>query len=451
MKYHIHTYGCQMNERESEALAALLNAQGHTPAETEEEADVIILNTCSVREQAERKAFGKAGILKKLFSEGHRPIIGIMGCMAQNRGEELFKLIPHLDFVAGTEQLHLIPEIIADAAAGRRHIAALQQNTKTYHECPGHLGQQVCAMTSVMRGCNQFCTYCIVPFTRGRERSRSIPAIVEEIKELVELHGTKEILLLGQNITAYGLVEAKENGTYTTEISPFADLLEAVNDIEGLERIRFTSPHVRFMNKRFIEAITSLPKVCKSFHIPLQSGSDRMLKAMHRNYTASEYMDCIHSIREKLPEVAFSTDVIVGFCGETEEDFNATRNLMREVGYDMAYIFRYSPRKGTRSAETMTDDVPEETKNQRNQLLLADLEEYAGRRNSTFVGRELEVLVEGTSKRNANRWTGRSDLNKTCNFPPVEGLLPGDMATVMIEKASASALQGKVIKIARRN
>ncbi len=443
MQYHIHTYGCQMNERESESLAALLNAHGHT-ASDEDNADVIILNTCSVREQAERKAIGKAGILKKLFREGHRPRIGIMGCMAQNRGEDLFRLIPHLDFIVGTEQMHQIPGILARLGAGSGKIAELEQDTRTYHECPGHLGQQICAMTSVMRGCNQFCTYCIVPFTRGRERSREIPAIVDEIKELVECHGTKEILLLGQNITAYGLVEARENGTFSSEASPFAELLTAVNEINGLERIRFTSPHVRFMNQRFIDAITTLPKVCKSFHIPLQSGSDKMLRTMHRNYTAAEYMNCINAIRSRLDEVAFSTDVIVGFCGETEEDFNATRNLMNEVGFDMAYIFRYSPRKGTKSADTMVDDIPEEVKNKRNQILLADLEEYASKRNLEFLGRELPVLVEGVSKRNENRWTGRTDLNKTCNFPPVDGIAPGRIVKVKITRTSSNALQGEI-------
>lgn len=299
-------------------------------------------------------------------------------------------------------------------------------------------------MTSVMRGCNQFCTYCIVPYTRGRERSREIPAIVDEITMLAE-KGTKEILLLGQNITAYGLVEARENGTYTPEISPFAELLEAVNGIPGIERIRFTSPHVRFMNERFIDAICSLPKVCKSFHVPLQSGSDRMLRLMHRGYTAEEFLKRVDAIKSKLPEVAFSTDVIVGFSSETQEDFDATRTVMKAVGFDMAYIFRYSPRAGTRSAETMPDDVPDEVKHERNQILLADLEEYAEKRNQQFKGRVLPVLVEGVSKRNKERWTGRTDLNKTCNFPPVPGLAEGDMVNLKITRCSANSLSGEII------
>ena len=444
IRFYIKTYGCQMNERESEALACLLDSLGYTETFREEDADIIILNTCSVRDQAERKAIGKAGLLKRLLADKPDLVIGIIGCMAQNRGEKLFELIPHLSFVAGTEQLHQVPDMIAKALGGKRHLAELGQGEPVYHECPGHKPGGVCAMTSVMRGCNQFCTYCIVPYTRGRERSREIPAIVDEITMLAE-KGTKEILLLGQNITAYGLVEARENGTYTPEISPFAELLEAVNGIPGIERIRFTSPHVRFMNERFIDAICSLPKVCKSFHVPLQSGSDRMLRLMHRGYTAEEFLKRVDAIKSKLPEVAFSTDVIVGFSSETQEDFDATRTVMKAVGFDMAYIFRYSPRAGTRSAETMPDDVPDEVKHERNQILLADLEEYAEKRNQQFKGRVLPVLVEGVSKRNKERWTGRTDLNKTCNFPPVPGLAEGDMVNLKITRCSANSLSGEII------
>ncbi|MBR0458739.1 MAG: tRNA (N6-isopentenyl adenosine(37)-C2)-methylthiotransferase MiaB [Victivallales bacterium] len=443
MKYYIKTYGCQMNERESEALACLLDARGHEEAFTEDEADVIILNTCSVREQAEQKAIGKAGILIRLKEKHPHLVLGIIGCMAQNRGETLFDKIPHLDFIAGTEQLHQVPDLVEQALAGKHHLAELAQGEKLYHECPGHKGENVCAMVSIMRGCNQFCSYCIVPHTRGRERSRQPSAIVSEVKQLVD-RGTREVLLLGQNITAYGLVEARENGTYTPDISPFADLLAQLNEIDGLERIRFTSPHVRFMNQRFVEAVCSLPKVCKCFHIPLQSGSDRILKAMHRGYTAADYLACIQAIRSRLPEVAFSTDVIVGFPGETEEDFEATRSLMKQVGFDMAYIFRYSPRQGTFSEQHLPDDVTDEQKHLRNQLLLADLEEYASARNAACLGQDLEVLVEGVSKRNPDRWTGRTLLNKTCNFAPVPGLRPGDLVNIHITAASANALTGNV-------
>ena len=432
-----------MNERESEALACLLGSLGYEETNDEAEADIIILNTCSVREQAERKAIGKAGLLKRLMKQRPNLITGIIGCMAQNRGESLFELIPHLNFVVGTEQLHRVPEALELALKGRR-IAFLAQNEKTFHECPEHKFGNVCAMTSIMRGCNQFCTYCIVPFTRGRERSRQISAVVEEVRRLAE-NGTKEVLLLGQNITAYGLVEAREHGVYAPEISPFADLLAELNEIEGLERIRFTSPHVKFMNEKFIDAICRLPKVCKQFHVPLQSGSDRMLKLMHRGYTAAEYLECIDAIRGRIPEVAFSTDVIVGFSTETEEDFMMTRDLMKRVGFDMAYIFRYSPRKGTKSAETMLDDVSEEVKHERNQILLADLEAFATLRNAQFKGRVLPVLVEGVSKRNERKWTGRTDLNKVCNFDWKEGVNPGDIANVKITRTTSNSLSGEIV------
>ena len=444
MNFHIKTYGCQMNERESEALACQLTELGYKETLEEDDADIIILNTCSVREQAERKAIGKAGILKRLLKKNPNLVTGIIGCMAQNKGRQLFEMIPHLNFVAGTEQLHQVPSLIERALNGERHIAELGQNEPVFHECPGHRRGEIVAMTSVMRGCNQFCTYCIVPYTRGRERSREISAIVDEVTMLAE-NGTKEILLLGQNITAYGLVEARAKGTYTPEISPFADLLEALNEIPGIERIRFTSPHVKYMNERFIEAIVALPKVCKSFHIPLQSGSDRILKLMHRTYTASDYMSRIEAIKSRLPEVAFSTDVIVGFPSESEEEFGMTRRLMQDVGFDMAYIFRYSPREGTKSAETMPDDVSEAVKHERNQILLADLEAYAAKRNSEFKGRVLPVLVEGLSKRNGEKWTGRSDLNKTCNFAPVPFIKAGDIVDLRITRCSANSLGGEIV------
>jgi tRNA-2-methylthio-N6-dimethylallyladenosine synthase len=257
--------------------------------------------------------------------------------------------------------------------------------------------------------------------------------------------GTREILLLGQNITAYGVAEARQDGTYTKDFSAFADLLAAVNDVPGLARIRFTSPHVHFMNDKFIQAVRDLPKVCKCFHVPLQSGSDRILKLMRRSYTAAEYLDCIRKIREGLPEVNFTTDVIVGFPTETEEDFNLTRQLMKDVVYDMAYIFRYSPRAGTKSARDYPDDVPEETKHLRNQILLEDLEAGAAERNARFKDTVQEILVEGVSKRNSERWTGRTTLNKVCNFLPVEGIRPGDLVNVRIKRTTANSLFGEIM------
>jgi tRNA-N(6)-(isopentenyl)adenosine-37 thiotransferase enzyme MiaB len=444
MKFHIKTYGCQMNERDSEALACLLEADGAVSTDSEEDADLIIFNTCSVRDQAERKAIGKIGFMKKIKARNPKLVVGCIGCMAQNYGDKLLKDLPVLDFVVGTDQIHRVPEIVKNILRTRRRTAATELDKIIRPELDGHHPGAVVAEVAVMRGCDQFCSYCIVPHTRGREKSRPIPAIVEEVKRLVDA-GTREILLLGQNITAYGVAEARQDGTYTKDFSAFADLLAAVHEVPGLARIRFTSPHVHFMNDKFIQTIRDLPKVCKCFHVPLQSGSDRILKLMRRSYTAAEYLDCIHKIREGLPEVNFTTDVIVGFPTETEDDFNMTRQLMKDVVYDMAYIFRYSPRTGTKSARDYPDDVSEETKHLRNQILLEDLEAGAAERNARFKDTIQEILVEGVSKRNAERWTGRTMLNKVCNFLPVEGIKPGDLVNVRIKRTTANSLFGEII------
>ena len=444
MRFHIKTYGCQMNERDSEALACLLEADGAVSTDSEEDADLIIFNTCSVRDQAERKAIGKIGFMKKIKARKPELIVGVVGCMAQNHGAQLLKDLPVLDFVAGTDQLHRVPEIVRYILKTRRRTAEIELDKAIRPELDGHHPGAVVAEVAVMRGCDQFCSYCIVPHTRGREKSRPIPAIVDEVRRLVD-NGTREILLLGQNITAYGVAEARRDGIYTPEFSAFADLLAAVHEVPGLARIRFTSPHVHFMNDKFIRTIRDLPKICKCFHVPLQSGSNRILKLMRRSYTAEEYMDCIRKIRDGLPEVNFTTDVIVGFPTETEEDFNMTRCLMNDIVFDMAYIFRYSPREGTKSARDYPDDVPEDVKHERNQILLADLENGAAERNARFKDTIQQILVEGVSKRNAERWTGRTPLNKVCNFIPMPGIKPGDLVDVRIKRTTANSLFGEIV------
>jgi tRNA-2-methylthio-N6-dimethylallyladenosine synthase len=441
--FYLRTYGCQMNERDSEALACLLTSHGYTQVETEDTADVLLFNTCSVRDQAERKVVGKVGILKRLKKQRPGLVIGIIGCMAQNRGRSLLDDLPHVDLVVGTDCLAQIPAMLDECLQGTHGLVATEVDNNIPEGLNQHRRGENSAYVAVMRGCNQFCSYCIVPYTRGREKSRPIADVVGEVERLAA-NGTQEIFLLGQNITAYGLAEARKAGTYDPEASPFADLLRAVHEVSGVRRVRFTSPHVKFMNDAFVEAVTSLPKVCKSFHIPVQSGSDRILRAMKRGYTSAEYLDRVRQIRERLDEVAFSTDVIVGFPGETEEDFKATRDLMNEVGFDMAYIFRYSVRTGTKAAENLPDDVPEDVKMARNQLLLADLDKRVKGMNARYVGRDLEVLVEGPSKRNSARWTGRSDTNKVVIFEPVPELKAGDFVTVHIDRTTSHSLFGQV-------
>lgn len=443
MNIYIKTYGCQMNERDSDAAAAMLAADGHTIVDSEDQADLILLNTCSVRDQAERKAIGKLGILKRLKEEQEHPhlLFGIMGCMAQRCGEELLKTVPHLNFVVGTDRIHELPEIVASLPAPRKIAATGHDNLNDVDGIDAHLRRSFSDFITIMRGCNRYCSYCIVPYVRGRERSRSPESILEEARKLAEA-GVKEIMLLGQNVAAYGI----DGIHFPDTVSPFADLLEKLAEIDGIRRIRFTSPHPAFFNTRLIDAIAKTPKVCKSVHLPLQSGSDRILMAMNRPYTAEQYLHIVDSLKEKCGEIAFSTDIIVGFPGETDADFEATRAVLKRVAYDNAFIFKYSPRKGTKAAEQMADDVPQSVKEERNRILLEDLAECSERANLPFVGRTIEVLAEGVSKRNAARWCGRSDLNKLVVFEPDGQIRPGDLVPVRIDHATAMTLFGKLVR-----
>lgn len=442
--FHIRTYGCQMNVRDSEALKCLLEERGFRSVGSEEAADILLFNTCSVRDTAERKVFGRVGALKQLKRERPDVLIGVIGCMAQHHGAGLIERMPHVDLVIGTDQLHTLPERLNEAFAGHRSLVSIEAGTQVLGQLTGHESGHHSAYVSVMRGCDQFCSYCVVPHVRGREKSRPVEDIVEEVLSVVA-DGTTEIILLGQNITAYGLREARQQEGFTPALSPFADLLRAVHGVPGVRRIRFTSPHPKFMNRCFIDTICELPNVCKAFHIPLQSGSDRILKLMRRGYTAAEYLERIQRIRDGAPKSVFSTDVIVGFPGETDGEFALTRAVMGQVGFDMAYIFKYSPRRGTIAERTMTDDVPTSVKEERNQVLLADLGARTSGLNRAYVSQVVEVLVEGHSKRNAQRWSGRSKANKVCLFEPTSGLKPGDFVDVRITSSTAHSLFGEIV------
>ncbi len=430
-----------MNERDSEAMAAILLEKGHKVVTDENEADVLLFNTCSVREQAERKAVGKVGILKKLKKKKPDIFIGILGCMAQRRGEELLKQIPHLDFVLGTDQLERLPDIIEQETKKREKIAYTETNSDLLKGVRHHLkGNKISEFISVMRGCDMFCAYCIVPYVRGREKSRAIDDIVQEATEIVN-NGIKEITLLGQNVSAYGLNQkTKDRPT----LSPFADLLYKLNEINGLERIRFISPHPYFFNDHLIDAISNLPKVCNNIHLPIQSGSDRILKKMNRRYNSSMYMDIVNKLRARDPDITFSTDIIVAFPGEAEEDFLATRNLMKEVEFDNAYIFKYSPREGTPAAK-YEDQIPQKVKEERNHLLLSDLSDITQKHNKALEGNTLKVLVEGPSKRNSERWTGRTTTNKVTIFEPEPKIKPGDIIQVKIDRSTSMTLFGEIV------
>ncbi|MGA2787844.1 MAG: tRNA (N6-isopentenyl adenosine(37)-C2)-methylthiotransferase MiaB [Verrucomicrobiota bacterium] len=427
----IKTYGCQMNERDSEAVAAQLVAKGYTLAPSEAAADVILLNTCSVRDFAEKKAVGKMQNLAADVRK-HRPdvVLGFLGCMAQSRGQELIDKLPDVDLVLGTQKFHHAAEYLDEILAGGRKkivdVAEEQGSEATIREhlFNGSGTKSVTAYVSIMQGCNQRCTFCIVPDTRGEERSRSIPDLVAECRQLVS-QGVKEITLLGQIVTSYGkrgfgraelpLGQAAQQRRPTIKTSPFVQLLDAVHEIDGLERIRFTAPHPKGYGDDLIQAYARLPKLVESAHLPVQSGSDRVLKLMHRGYTRERFLGIVRKLRRAKPDIGITTDIIVGFPGETEDDFEQTLSLAREVEFDNAYIFKYSPRRDTPAAE-MPGQVPLKIREERNHRLLETVNAIGKRKYDAFVGRQTQILVEGPSRKNPARMTGRTRCNKIVVF-----------------------------------
>jgi len=439
---YIKTYGCQMNERDSEAVAAQLLAKGYVLAKSEANADIILLNTCSVRDFAEQKAINKmSNVIGAARSERRNPIVGFMGCMAQSRGRELIDQLPDVDLVLGTQKFHRAGEYLDALLAGKRdkivdiEVEKDSEATIREHLVNGSAKTSVSAFVSIMQGCNQYCTFCIVPYTRGEERSRTIPDIVTECRELVA-RGVREITLLGQIVTSYGKrdIPAKDGR------SAFVQLLDAVHEIDGLERIRFTSPHPKGYGDDLVEAYGRLPKLCESAHIPLQSGSDRILKLMHRGYTRDKFVSIIQKLRHARPGIGITTDLIVGFPGETEEDFEQTLEVCREAAFDNAYIFKYSSRRDTPAAD-MPDQVPQSVREDRNQRLLTLVNEIAARKYDEFIGRQVQILVEGPSKKNAARYTGRTRCNRIVLFDGSERHR-GQLMDLKIERTGAFTLYG---------
>ena len=445
MKVFIKTYGCQMNERDSEAIAGMLAKQGYSIVDHESDADILIFNTCSVREQAERKAVGKIGIMKKQKKRKPHLIIGAMGCMAQNLGEKLLKDMPHLDFVIGTGQLHKLPEVLNSIIEERKQLSLLTGGREVLTSMGTHYqmskAKEYKASIAVTRGCNRFCSYCIVPHVRGREISREIDDVVLEAKELAAA-GVREIMLLGQNVAAFGL--GGDTKPPPEGVSPFADLLVELNKIEGLCRIRFISPYPSYFNDKLINTLGSLDKVCHNIHLPLQSGSDRILKKMNRQYTAEQYLEIVNKLRKAMSDVTFSTDIIIGFPGETDEDFKATHEIMKKVGYMNAFIFKYSPRSGTPAAD-MEDQVPQKVKEERNQILLKELGKYTLAKNASYVGTIQEVLVEGPSRRNKKRWAGKTESFQVVIFDPAPDIERGTLVKVKITRSTSASLFGELV------
>jgi tRNA-2-methylthio-N6-dimethylallyladenosine synthase len=469
---YIKTYGCQMNERDSEAVAAQLVAKGYAIAASEYVADVVLLNTCSVRDNAEQKAINKMENLAADIRK-NRPnvVLGFMGCMAQSRGQELIDRLPDVDLVVGTQKFHRTADYLDEILQGKRakivDTAAEQGSEATIKE---HLlngnakDKSVAAFVSIMQGCNQYCTFCIVPYTRGEERSRAIPDIVAECRQLVS-QGVREITLLGQIVTSYGkrftaeelnggasvpasrLVSSLAPPSISTldprpsaKKSAFVQLIEAVHEIEGVERIRFTSPHPKGYGDDLVEAYGRLPKLVESAHLPVQSGSDRVLKLMHRGYTRERFLEIIRKLRAVRPGIGLTTDIIVGFPGETEEDFELTLSLCREVEFDNAFLFKYSPRKDTPAA-AMPDQLPEELIEARHARLLELVNAIGKRKYEIYVGQQVQILVEGPSRKNEARMMGRTPCNKLVLFDGGERHR-GQLMDVRITRTGSFTLYG---------
>ncbi|MBO5782460.1 MAG: tRNA (N6-isopentenyl adenosine(37)-C2)-methylthiotransferase MiaB [Opitutales bacterium] len=456
MKVYIKTYGCQMNERDSENLAAQLKLRGHEIAATEAEADVFVANTCSVREAAEQKAIGKLLRISYKKKNGF-PSIGVMGCMSQNKGAEIVKAVPKIDFIAGSRKTPYVADYIEEIAKRRKAgvipqdpqkgerkkwkhndaIINIEDDETSHNLISLHdfSKSQICANISIMQGCAMKCSYCIVPKTRGIERSRPMEDIVKEAETLAK-SGAKEIQLLGQVVNAYGRGEMPSSEGK----SPFVQLLEKINKIEGIERVRFVSPHPSFFKEDLIAAYSKLDKVCEYAHLPLQSGSDRVLKEMRRPYSAEKFIKIAKALKASKEIFSLSTDIIVGYPNETEEDFLKTCEVFKECAFDMAYIFKYSPRIGTVSAE-LEDNVSEAEKERRNQILLEILKKQSLDFNERLVGTYQEVLVEGKAKRGLGNLLGRTRTHRKVIFKAPEELI-GKLVSVKIISAGVSAMDG---------
>lgn len=445
-KVFLKTYGCQMNERDSEQVLKMLVERGYEHTTEESQADVILLNTCSVRDMAEQKAIGKMGMLGRLKRERPQLVMGFLGCMAQSRGAELLRDVPGTDLVVGTAKFHRVADYVDDLV--RRRIAGSMddlrssivdvgdedgsQNTIRDHALND---RQSTAFVSIMQGCNMHCTFCIVPSTRGAERGRPIADVVAEVRELAA-HGVREVTLLGQIVNQYGRHELpRHNGK-----SPFVQLLEAVHEVDGIERIRFTSPHPMGFRDDLVQAFAELPKLVEHIHLPVQSGSDRILKAMRRPYTNARYRDLVARLRSAQPKLAITTDIIVGFPGETDDDYAATRQLAEDIAFDNAFVFKYSKRRDTPAAN-MPNQVPEEVKIERNHDLLGIINAISERITASYVGRHVEILCEGPSKTNKSRLSGRTRTNKIVVFDGPDRLI-GQIFDIRIEHASPFTLYG---------
>ena len=450
-KYLVETFGCQMNFHDSERMAGLLEQAGFEATDDAADADVVVINTCSVRERAEEKLYTRLGELRQLAAEhGHDPIVAVAGCVAQQEGEALLERSPGVaDLIVGTQAIRRLPMLVEQAAQQRRTGALVRNDGRKrapvplidldpYEDVTFPLGvtrrsDPVKAYVTIIEGCNEFCSFCVVPYTRGHERMRPKADILAEVREAAD-SGRKEVQLLGQIVNHY---------TAPDEPScDFARLLEAIHDVDGIERIRFASPHPRHVSARFLDAVASLPKVCRHLHLPVQSGSTRVLEAMRRRYTRESYLDLVARVRESLPDVALSTDMIVGFPGETDEDFEASISLTSAVRYHSMFSFKYSPRPNTLAAKRLADDVDDEEKTRRIVALQALQREIQTSLNAQLVGCEVEVLVDAVSRRRQTELSGRTSGNVVVNVPGPATWI-GRTLRVAVERAGPHSVWGR--------
>ncbi len=437
-KIYVETYGCQMNLSDSEIVSGVMHKHGYEVTDVPDNADVILINTCAIRDNAEKKIHDRLKHIRHYKKKNHDLVVGILGCMAERLRDNLLSEQGLVDLVVGPDEYRRVPELIENALAGSQGIAVKLSRVETYDDVIPLRTEGISAWVSIMRGCDKFCTFCVVPFTRGRERSRAMNGIVDELKQLDE-QGFKEVTLLGQNVNSY--LDEESN-------SDFADLLDACARAVPTMRIRYTTSHPYDMSDKLIATMAAHKNICKYIHLPVQSGSDRILQLMNRNYTAAHYLERIRAIRKAMPDCALTTDIIVGFCTETEEDHQLTMQLMREVRYEGAFMYNYSARENTK-AWKMGDDVPEDVKTRRLTEIIEQQRRIADAVNRTEIGNTLEVLVEGPSKKSGSEWRGRSDSNKIVIFPHNEqaDYIVGDLIHVRIESGNAAALVGRVVQM----
>lgn len=434
--YHIITYGCQMNEHDSENIAGMLEALDYSHTPNPEEADVVVMNTCSVREHADKRFFGMLGQFKKQKKNNPDFIICICGCMPQQPHivEEIRKSFSWVDIVFGTQTIAEFPNLLMERIrTGKKQFSIIANNEEIPEEKESKREFKHKALVNITYGCNNFCTYCIVPYTRGREKSRSLRAVKQEIINLVN-DGVKEVMLLGQNVNSFR--DADGNN--------FAALIRALDEVEGLERIRFMTSHPKDLSDELIACFVDCKKLCHNIHLPVQSGSDEVLRRMNRHYNRQRYMEIVEKLRATCPDLSISTDIIVGFPGETEEDFLDTLSLVREVEYDSAFTFIYSPRVGTPAAK-YDDQIPENIKHERFDRLVDEVNRCSAKKNSEYLGKIVTVMVDGPSKNDAGAWSGRTDTFKLVNFTSEEPLTEGQMVSVRITETKTFSLDGEKV------